>query len=125
MENKTVLIVDDDPDIANIIAIVLQMAGYTTKKASTGNECLDCVKEERPSLILLDLMLPDMDGSKVAKLLRENKLTKEIPIVVVSASRNIERIVQEIPINDYIEKPFEISHLVTTVTKYLPTRFSI
>lgn len=120
MRNQKILIVDDDQDIVSAINTILTMEGYKVETAFNGTDCIDCVKETKPDLILLDLMLPDMHGKDVAQKIRKNNDLKDIPIVVMSASRDAHQVAQDIRAQDCIDKPFEVSHLLETVSKHLP-----
>lgn len=119
MSNHKILVVDDDHDIVNAIDAILTMEGYTVETAYNGAECMDCVKETKPDLILLDLMLPDMHGREVAQELKRNRQLQDIPIVIMSASRDAREVADAIHAEDCIDKPFEVNHLLQTVSKYL------
>lgn len=118
MQKKSILICDDDPDIVSALEAILSLSGYDVCKAHTGFDCMACLSESTPDLILLDLMLPDIHGSKLAENIRAIPAFKNIPIVVISASKDIKEIVGQMPVQDHIEKPFELAHLLQTVSKY-------
>jgi DNA-binding response OmpR family regulator len=82
---KSVLIIDDEVDILNSLSVFLRRQGYATLVADTGKEGIRLAQKEVPSLIILDLILPDIDGSDVAVRLLENSLTKDIPIVFLTS----------------------------------------
>lgn len=119
MSNHTILIVDDDHDIVSAIDAILTMEGYNVETAYNGTECIDCVQETKPDLILLDLMLPDMHGRDVAQKLRKDARLGNIPIVIMSASRDAREVAEDLHAEDCIDKPFEVSHLLQTVSRHL------
>ena len=82
---EKILIVDDEPDIVNLLDYHLTKEGYLTKTAQNGKEALDVAKDFQPDLVLLDLMMPEMDGFEFAEKLRENMDWLDIPVVVITA----------------------------------------
>ena len=80
-----ILAVDDEPELTDLMQYNLVRAGYEVTTAANGWEALDCIKRCRPDLILLDLMLPDLDGFGVCEILRRDPLSATIPIIIVSA----------------------------------------
>ena len=83
-ENKKILIVDDEEDILNLLSRKLAHAGYQVVKASTGKEAVQKTKQYAPNLILLDIVLPDIDGADVVKLLEEEPALRKIPVIFMS-----------------------------------------
>lgn len=110
-----VLVVDDDPDILDAICDILEGEGYRVARARHGLEALDRVGEEVPSIILLDLMMPVMDGLAFATALRQRPLTRTIPIVVISADGNPQR-AAALGAAGYLAKPFDIDSLLSRVS---------
>ena len=103
---EKILIVDDEPDIVNLLDYHLTKEGYLTKTAQNGKEALDVAKDFQPDLVLLDLMMPEMDGFEFSEKLRQNKEWLDIPVVVITAkdltkedharlSGNVETIMQK------------------------------
>jgi CheY-like chemotaxis protein len=111
-----VLVVDDDPDILDAICDILEGEGYRVARARHGLEALARVSEEEPSLILLDLMMPVMDGLTFAQALRQRRLERSIPIVVISADGNPQR-AAAVGAQGYLAKPFDIDALLSHISR--------
>ncbi len=114
MERPRVLIVEDEPDNQEIVrAVVEDMVGCSAVLASDGLEALDRASEERPSLVLLDLMLPRLDGYEVARRLKRDPLTRDVPIIAITAlARPKDRVrATEAGCDDYVDKPFDLDLL--------------
>lgn len=128
MAKKKILLVDDDPDIRDVLTMILESRGYQTVSATDGLECLAALRAENPDLILLDLLMPKMDGFAVLKELHEEKWAqyKSIPILILSSIREgasrrrweLETAL-ELDIDDYIEKPIEPDTLLQRVETLL------
>ncbi len=115
---ETILIVDDDAHIREVIRYALSNAGYKTCEAGNGKECLSIFEEETPNLIILDILMPEMDGTEVCKEIREKSRT---PIIFLSSRDDeIDRIVGlELGGDDYVTKPFSPRELVARVKAVL------
>ncbi|MFZ5814378.1 MAG: response regulator [Bacillota bacterium] len=81
----TILVVDDDPDVRRILGVMLERAGYTVRSASDGQEAFRMIMDERPDLLILDLMMPNLDGFQLVRLLRQRRWTQQIPLLVLTA----------------------------------------
>jgi len=116
-----VLVVEDDPDIAELVARYLDKAGYVSTRVASGRDALDAVRTKPPQLIVLDRMLPHIDGLEVCRLLRANPATASIPIIMLTArAEESERIVGlEMGADDYVAKPFSPNELVARVRALL------
>jgi two-component system phosphate regulon response regulator PhoB len=118
---KYVLLVEDEPDLNQTVAFNLDSEGYSVESAFNGKDALKLIEEKTPDLILLDLMLPDMSGLEICRILRSSKKTKNIPIMMVTAKgEEIDRIVGfELGADDYIVKPFSIREFMLRVAAML------
>jgi two-component system, OmpR family, alkaline phosphatase synthesis response regulator PhoP len=103
-----VLIVEDEPEIAELIEFHAERAGMRARKVHSGRIAIDVIKREKPDLIVLDLMLPDLDGLEVCRKLKQGEDTRSIPIVMVSAKGEESDVVAgiELGADDYVTKPF-------------------
>jgi len=117
-KKKKILVVDDEKDIREIIKISLVQDGYTVIEAPRGRTAIQLAHEEKPDLITLDVMLPDIDGFEVAKALKEDPKTANIPIVILSVMSEDKKEYRR-GIADYISKPFTPESLVDTVKKVI------
>ena len=116
-----ILVVDDDIAINELIKINLEMTGYEVFSATDGIKGFALCKQELPDLVILDVMMPDVDGYTVAKYIRENPSTKNIPILMLTALGQLEDKVKgfDIGVDDYLVKPFEIEELKVRVRALL------
>jgi two-component system phosphate regulon response regulator PhoB len=114
---ERVLIVDDDPDIQRLVSYNLSQAGFQVMAASSGRTALDTVQKHPPDLIILDLMLPDVDGMEVCRILRQREDSRRTPIVMLTArSEEVDRVVGfELGADDYVMKPFSPRELVLRI----------
>jgi len=116
-----ILVVDDEPEAVELVAFNVTQAGFEVNTATDGAEALKKARSTAPSLIVLDLMLPEVDGLEVCKMLRRDRATAAIPIVMVTAkAAEIDRILGlELGADDYITKPFSPRELVLRIKNIL------
>ena len=114
---ERVLIVDDDPDIQRLVSYNLSQAGFQVLSASSGRTALDSVQKQPPDLIILDIMMPDVDGMEVCRTLRQRENSRRIPIIMLTArAEEVDRVVGfELGADDYVSKPFSPRELVLRV----------
>ena len=116
---RRVLVVDDDPDILDALSEILEVEGYDVQRARNGREALQRLEQGLPDLVLLDLMMPVMDGWEFAR-----SLTPEArpPIIVLSADRNVSSKARELGALGWLAKPFELSELLAAVRGAVPAK---
>ena len=126
MANEKILVVDDEENIAELISYNLTSNGYKVIIANNGNDAVKLAVEEKPKLILLDLMIPGKDGYDVCKEIRSNSEIRNTPIIMLTAkSEELDKILGlELGADDYITKPFSVRELLARVKAVL-RRFSI
>jgi len=124
MAKKKVLIVDDEPDIVESIKFNLEHENIECMEALNGEEALSKAREENPDLILLDIMLPNINGYKIARLLKFDEAYKNIPIIMLTARAQKADIAlgEETGADEYVTKPFDMDELVNMIRKYLKNR---
>ncbi|MFA5113639.1 MAG: response regulator [Candidatus Margulisiibacteriota bacterium] len=118
---KKILVVDDEPDVASLLTLMLKSQGYAVITAGDGQEALEKARGEAPDLILLDVMLPRMDGYKVARMLKFDENYSHIPIIMLTAKIQ-DRDKQtglEMGANDYLTKPFDTTVLLDKIKDIL------
>jgi len=118
MSKKTIMIADNDPGIVDVLTLMLEDAGYEVETTDDGQTVKD-IEEHLPDLILLDIWMAGFDGRDICKYLKSQKLTKHIPIIMISANKDAEEIAKEAGADDLLAKPFEMSNLLTIIEKHL------
>jgi DNA-binding response OmpR family regulator len=118
---KTVLIVDDEPDIVETLKFLVESEGYLCITAFDGEEALKLAKNQKPDLIILDVMLPKINGYKVSRLLKFDSKYKDIPILMVTArSQEEDKLIgEETGADEYITKPFDINEIIEKMNVHL------
>lgn len=118
LKHKRVMIADDDAGIVELLSLMLKYEGYEVSSTFNGATLLD-IDQKFPDLILLDICMPGVDGRDVCRTLKQKELTKNIPIVMISASDDVERSVMDAGANDFLAKPFDMQELLKKIEKNL------
>ncbi len=118
---KKILVVDDEKDLIALVSLHMKMAGFEILTASNGEKALDLSRIEKPDLIILDLMLPKIDGWQVCERLRQDIATQDIPVIMLTARAETEDKLKgfEVGADDYVTKPFSPRELVARVKRVL------
>jgi DNA-binding response OmpR family regulator len=118
----SILIVDDEPFIVETVRFALEQAGYACLAAFDGEEALRIARAENPGLILLDIMLPKLNGFQVCRLLKFDERYRHIPIVMLTArTQERDRLLgREIGADGYVTKPFDLPELLRVIARHLP-----
>src|SRR5689334_4903101 len=113
MDNEVykVFIADDDQDILDILKLMLKTRGYQVFVSNNGSELFEFTAHELPDLVLLDIWMSGVDGRDICRRLKSNNLTKDIPVIFISANSNIQSIAKEYCAEGYIAKPFDMEML--------------
>jgi len=116
-----ILVVEDEPEIRVLVKTILEKAGYSVVEAEDGEAALRLVNEEEPDLVLLDVMIPCIEGWEVCRRIRENEATRRIPIIMVTVRTTDEDIQRSVECgaNAHINKPFDQKELLDTIKKLL------
>lgn len=119
MGKKRILIVDDEKDVCELISDMLKRDGYETLTAFAGEEGLQKATGEQPDLVLLDIILPDIDGFEVLRRLRNSAETQKVPVVIVSGKGDTASLfkAKDLKSNDYIIKPFTSQDLLRSIKR--------
>lgn len=117
---RTILIVDDEFDIVDVLGDLLTAEGYQVITASNGHEGLVRLRESPVDLVLLDCMMPVVDGPEMLRMMRENENLPKIPVVMMSAAE-VRRHVQDLGCSAFLKKPFDLNTLLETVARLVET----
>lgn len=115
---KKVLVADDDLAILEVVSILLEEAGYDVVTVNDGT-VLSLVHEVKPDLLLLDIWMAGVDGGELTRILKKDPLTMRIPIILISANRDTEKIAMQAGANAFISKPFDIDDFTAVVKKWI------
>lgn len=117
MEHKKILVVDDEPEIVELVRMRLEAHGYAVITASDGLEALDLARAAHPDLMILDVMLPKLDGFKVCAMLKQDTRYQHIPIVMLTAKTqaNDEQTARDCGADAYLRKPFHAEEMLATI----------
>ncbi|MEZ4410654.1 MAG: response regulator [Polyangiales bacterium] len=119
LPSPEVLVVEDDPDMNEMLGAYVQLAGFEYRPALDGSSALAAMKDRLPALVLLDLMLPDIDGLEVCQRMRADEATRETPVVILSARDEPEarRRAALLAVREYLTKPFDPDALIASIRK--------
>jgi DNA-binding response OmpR family regulator len=121
-EDKLIICIEDEPDMIELLQLILQREGYQVMCAEGGQEGLDLVLEHQPDLVLLDLMMPDIDGWEVYQQLQMEEAVMDIPVIILTAkAQNIDKVLglHIAMVDDYITKPFKPKELTERIQEVL------
>ena len=118
---KKILVVDDEPDIVRLVEISLKLCNYEVRTAANGKEALEKLQTDRPHLVLLDIMMPEMSGYEVCQAIRKNPALKDLPVVMLTAKgqKGDAEKGLEAGADDYIIKPFDPYELGEQVGRFI------
>jgi DNA-binding response OmpR family regulator len=119
---KMILCIEDEQEMIDLIRLILNRRGFEIRGANSGKEGLEIIRNDHPDLVLLDLMMPDMDGWEVYQQMKADEATRNIPVIVVTArAQSIEKVLglHIAKVDDYIVKPFSPQELLSSVDKVL------
>jgi CheY-like chemotaxis protein len=116
-QRKKIIVADDDPDILDILKMILEVVGGYEVITTTNGESVYGLLEETPDLILLDLWMSGQNGSEICKNLKADKSTRNLPLILFSASKNIKEISYTAGADDFIAKPFQMEDLLEKVER--------
>ena len=122
---KSILCIEDEPEMIDLMRLILGRRGFSVKGAAGGIEGLRVIRAERPDLVLLDLMMPDMDGWEVYQQMKADENTKNIPVIVVTAkAQSIDKVLglHIAKVDDYLAKPFSPQDLLSSVERVLKSK---
>jgi len=119
--SASILIADDDPDILLLLSVYFERAGYEVAQARNGSEALQLAPEQLPSIAMLDVTMPGLDGFEVTRALRENAATRSMPVILLTARAQATDVAQGMAAgaDEYVKKPFEAADLIDRVERLL------
>jgi len=118
---KKILIVEDEESLLKLESILLTSKGYEVRGVANGKAALDAIAEEAPDLVLLDIMLPEIDGFEVCRRIKENPETSAIPVIMLTAKKSREDMArgESVGADWYITKPFKSAMVIETIQRFL------
>ena len=121
MTKKKILVVEDEQDLLTLQSMLLSIEGYTVEGVMDGQTALDVVETMKPDRILLDIMLPEVDGFQVCRQLKSNEATRRIPIIILTAKKSKEDLVMgdQAGADMYITKPYKTSMVIEAIQRLL------
>ncbi len=118
-KQKRITVADDDPGILDAVSMMLEMEGYEVNATLNGNTVLN--QNELPDVYILDIWMSGSDGRELCKQLKSDEKTKNIPVILISASNNLKQSAETAGADDFLAKPFEIDALLEKIAKALTT----
>ena len=115
-----ILVVDDDPAIRDVVADILEISDYAVETAVNGAEALEKIRADQPAAVLLDLMMPVMDGWEFLRACRREPPCADVPVVVMSAARDAHEVANELGAQAFLPKPFEVDTILSVVEQVAP-----
>jgi len=125
--SEHILVIDDERDIRQLISLILETEGYTVTQCGGGSEGLQLLEQEPFDLVVLDIMMPEMDGWSVCRQIRLNPSTRDIPVLILTVrNQPLDRVIglEVVRADGYLIKPFEREELITTVAQLVALRHS-
>jgi twitching motility two-component system response regulator PilG len=121
VSKKRILIVEDEESLLKLESILLTSKGFEVKGVPNGQAALDAIEEEKPDLVLLDIMLPEIDGFEVCRRIKSNPETRPIPVIMLTAKKSREDMArgEKVGADWYITKPFKSAMVIETIQRFL------
>lgn len=121
MSKKKILIVEDEESLLKLESILLTSRGYEVKGVADGKSALEAIAAVKPDLVLLDIMLPEMDGFEVCRVIKGNDATRHIPVIMLTAKKSREDMIrgEQVGADWYITKPFKSAMVIETIQRFL------
>ncbi len=116
------MIADDDPGIVDAVEMLLEFEGYDVASTLDGSTTIPDMKEEQPDLLLLDIWMSGEDGRDICKKIKQDESIKGVPVIMISASRDIRESAMEAGADDFLAKPFEMNELLKKIAYYTQKR---
>ncbi len=122
MMGKKILVLDDNEDILETLALLLAEWGYEIRTYNSGERVFEKIRDFKPDLVLMDVMLGDLDGRLICRSIKENRLTLSLPVILISGTHTPAECMH-LPgaPNNFVVKPFDMSYLLATIAKHLPS----
>ncbi|AYL95948.1 response regulator [Mucilaginibacter celer] len=121
-KNVKIMIADDDPGIVDAVEMLLKFEGYEVISTLDGSTTIFDMKQEQPDLLLLDIWMSGEDGRDICKKIKQDEATKSLPVIMISASRDIRESAMEAGADDFLAKPFEMDQLLKKIAYYTQKR---
>jgi DNA-binding response OmpR family regulator len=121
VEKQRILIVEDEESLLKLESILLTSKGYQVQGVASGAAALEAIAEDPPDLVLLDIMLPEIDGFEVCQRIKQNEMTKHIPVIMLTAKKSREDMSrgEKVGADWYITKPFKSAMVIETIQRFL------